>query len=216
MTKKKAGTTAPEKTQLTRLVPTQKRSRERYELILATAAELIAEQGSDALKMSDIVEKSGVPFGSLYQYFPDKLTIIGTLAERFHLEGRACVEAELVDVKNQKDLHAALLRIVDAYYFIFQQEPLLRHIWYATQGDRALQQLDADDMNALSAILAKVMRTLKPDSDSKDIEIIAALIMQMIATAVRYAIRIDPDEGTKSLEMFKRFLPKNVSSLLAP
>jgi AcrR family transcriptional regulator len=37
--------------------------------------------------MSDIVERSGVAFGSLYQYFPDKRAIIGTLAERYDASG---------------------------------------------------------------------------------------------------------------------------------
>ena len=43
----------------------------------------MAEKGSEAFRMSDVVERSGVPFGSLYQYFPDKTAIIGTLAERY-------------------------------------------------------------------------------------------------------------------------------------
>ena len=50
----------------------------------ACAAELMAEKGSEAFRMSDIVERSGVPFGSLYQYFPDKTAIIDTLAERYN------------------------------------------------------------------------------------------------------------------------------------
>jgi AcrR family transcriptional regulator len=70
-----------------RLVPTQKRSRERFERILQCARELMAEKGSEAFRMSDIVERTGVPFGSLYQYFPDKTAIIGTLAERYNAIG---------------------------------------------------------------------------------------------------------------------------------
>jgi hypothetical protein len=41
--------------------------------------------------MSDIVARSGVPFGSLYQYFPDKTAIIGTLAQRYNVIGRDCL-----------------------------------------------------------------------------------------------------------------------------
>src|SRR6266852_4862182 len=80
---------------LARLVPTQQRSRERFERILESAAEIIAEKGSEAFRMSDIVERTGVPFGSLYQYFPDKTAIIGTLAERYNAIGRDCVRRDL-------------------------------------------------------------------------------------------------------------------------
>ena len=45
--------------------------------------------------MSDIVERTGVAFGSLYQYFPDKTAIIGTLAERYNAVGRDCVRRDL-------------------------------------------------------------------------------------------------------------------------
>ena len=66
-----------------RRTPTQQRSRERQERILAVATQLIASKGSDSLKMSEIAERSEISIGSLYQYFPDKSSVIRTLAERY-------------------------------------------------------------------------------------------------------------------------------------
>src|SRR5689334_15412879 len=111
---------------ISRLVPVQKRSRERYEHILATAAELLAEKGSEAFRMSELVERAGVAFGSLYQYFPDKTAIIGTLAERYNQVGRDCVVRDLSAVRTISDLHPALCRIVDSYYRMFIDEPVMR------------------------------------------------------------------------------------------
>src|ERR1700754_675071 len=101
---------------IARLVSVQKRSRERYEHILASAAELLAVKGSEAFRMSELVERTGVAFGSLYQYFPDKAAIIGTLAERYNQIGRDCVARDLAAVNALSDLHPALCRIVDSYY----------------------------------------------------------------------------------------------------
>src|SRR6266404_3288570 len=101
---------------LARLVPTQKRSRERFERILESAAEVMAEKGSEAFRMSDIVERTGVAFGSLYQYFPDKTAIIGTLAERYNAIGHDCVRKELSALKALGDLHDVLCHITDSYY----------------------------------------------------------------------------------------------------
>ena len=50
----------------TRRNPTQQRSRERQERILAVATQLIAAKGSDQLKMSEIAERSEISIGSLY------------------------------------------------------------------------------------------------------------------------------------------------------
>src|SRR5262245_1644489 len=60
-----------------RKMPVQKRSRERVERMLAVATELIAEKGSDALRMGEVAERSGVSIGSLYQFFPDKTALLG-------------------------------------------------------------------------------------------------------------------------------------------
>ncbi len=81
------------------------------ERLLAAAAALIAEEGSDAMRMSEVAEKAGVSIGSLYQYFPDKAAIIRTLAERYNTEDRACIEAELADVHSAAGLRAALGRL---------------------------------------------------------------------------------------------------------
>src|SRR5262245_22704948 len=126
---------------LARLAPTQQRSRERYERILQCAVEVMTEKGSEAFRMSDIVERSGIGFGSLYQYFPDKTAIIGTLAERYNGIGRNCVRRDLSALSSMKDLHPTLCRITDGYYQMFIDEPVMRDIWTATQADRALQQL---------------------------------------------------------------------------
>ena len=205
---------AEKSSEIQRLVPTQKRSRERYEIILSTAAEIIAEKGSESFKMSDIVERAGVPHGSLYQYFADKIAVIGTLAERSNLEGRACVEAELANVSNQKELHAALLRIIDGYYQMFLDEPLMKDIWHATQSDHSLQKLDSDDMDALAGMLAGVMQRLKPGCDAHTVSIVSSLIMHLIAAAVRHAISIEPEEGQMTLNAFKRMFPKTLTVLL--
>src|SRR5882724_5215830 len=143
---------------LARLVPTQRRSRERFERILGTAAEIMAEKGSEAFRMSDIVERTGVPFGSLYQYFPDKTAIIGTLAERYNAIGHDCVRWDLAAVERPEDLYPALCRIVDSYYRMFIDEPVMRDIWQATQADRALQKLDEDDGAYLSGLLADAVQ----------------------------------------------------------
>src|SRR4051794_33159501 len=87
-----------------RRAPSQQRSRDRVERILAVAAELIAKGGSDAMKMSELAEQADISIGSLYQYFPDKSAIILTLAARYNAEGRACIAAGLADARDMDGL----------------------------------------------------------------------------------------------------------------
>ena len=198
---------------LARLVPTQQRSRERFEKILGCAAELMAEKGNEAFRMSDVVERSGVPFGSLYQYFPDKKAIIGTLADRYNAIGRDCVRRDLASVRSTRDLYPALCRITDSYYRMFIEEPVMRDIWQATQADRALQKLDEEYGAYLAGLLGDALRRVAPDAPAAALASFSQLIMTLIAATVRHAITQQPREAARILTLFKRMLPKNLAAL---
>lgn len=197
---------------MARLVPTQKRSRERFERILECAAAVMAEKGSEAFRMSDIVERTGVPFGSLYQYFPDKAAVIGTLAVRCNAVGRECVRRDLSAMERLADMHAALCRIVDSYYRMFIDEPVLRDIWQATQADRMLQQIDEEDAAYLAGLLTQALLRVSPGTERPAVETFSQLVMTLIAAAVRHAITLAPDEAQRTLALFKRMLPKDVTA----
>src|SRR5688572_25835761 len=92
--------------------PAQQRSQERRERILAVASDLIADKGSEPLKMSEIAQLAGISIGSLYQYFPDKRAVVRTLAERFATENRRCVDAALAAVHDEAGLVAAFSGLV--------------------------------------------------------------------------------------------------------
>ncbi|MBB4567438.1 AcrR family transcriptional regulator [Rhizobium leucaenae] len=196
-----------------RRIPSQQRGRERVERILSVAMELIEENGSDALRMGEIVEKAGVSFGSLYQYFPDKTAIIRVLAERFNEQGRQCVEIELARVKSGADLQGVLGSIVDGYYAMFRDEPVMRDIWHATQADKLLQEIDAEDMEWHSQAFLAVLHRLWPERDSEELARIARLTMQLVAAAVRYAISIEKEEGDRAIALFKAMLPADIGAV---
>jgi AcrR family transcriptional regulator len=198
---------------LGRLVPVQRRSRERFERILASASELMAEKGSEAFRMTDVVERSGVAFGSLYQYFPDKTAIIGTLAERYNQIGRDCVARNLSGMKAAEELHPVLASITDGYYQMFVDHPVMRDIWTATQADRSLQQLDAEDGEYLAGLLSEAVKRVAPDVSRTALSDFSQLTMTLIAAAVRHAITLEPREAKRILALFKRLLPRDLSAL---
>jgi AcrR family transcriptional regulator len=197
-----------------RRVPTQARSRERVERMLASATTLIAQKGSDALRMSEVAELAGVSIGSLYQFFPDKSSLIRTLAERYNAEGVACVRAELAPVTNAAELRAALERVVDGYYEMFLAEPVMRDLWWATQADKTLQDVDDEDMRAHTTLLRDVLVRLHPGHDPAALGTLALLTMQLVATAVRLAISVDRAEGDAVVATFKRMLPTDLAGTL--
>lgn len=192
-----------------RRAPTQRRSRERFEAILACARELLVEKGSDAFRMSDIVERTGIPFGSLYQYFPDRTAVIATLAERYNAVGRECVARELKAIQGPDDLHAALCRITDGFLRMYRREPAMVALWDATRADPRLQALDREDCEHLAGLLNEAMRPhYRGKADA--LERFTRLVLTLIGAAVRYAITLEDRDARRTLAQFKAMLPDRV------
>ncbi|MDX8460883.1 TetR/AcrR family transcriptional regulator [Mesorhizobium humile] len=184
--------------------PAQQRSRERVERMLAAASALIAEQGSDAMRMGEVAEKAGVSIGSLYQFFPDKRAIVWALAERYTAEGQACISAALKEVEDAEGFKSAFSELVDIYYQLFLAEPVIRDVWSGTQADKALRALELADSRANAEFLVAVLKRLRPDADPVQLETTAFLVWQMGEAAVRLAISVDREEGDRLVEAYKR------------
>ncbi len=60
----------------------QKRSRERVELILAAASELLAQGGVNALTTRSLAEHAGIPVATIYRYFDNRDAIIAAYLGR--------------------------------------------------------------------------------------------------------------------------------------
>ena len=192
--------------------PNQHRSRERVERILAAAAALIAEKGSDAMRMGEVAAKAGVSIGSLYQYFPDKAAIILRLAERYNAAGRACIAAALATPRSMKELRAAFMGLIDTYYALFLAEPVMRDIWSGTQADKALREIELADSRANGAILADALARLRPAADRAGLATSAFLIMQLGEATMRLAISVERAEGDGLVGAYKRLVDRELAA----
>lgn len=188
----------------TRRNPTQRRSRERQERILAVATQLIAAKGSDQLKMSEIAERSEISIGSLYQYFPDKSSVIRTLAERYNAESRRCIEEALGAVEDMQGLQAAFSCLLDEYYEFVLSTPAMRDIWSGMQADKQLLELELQESRLAGSMLAAAMLRAHPGADPVRMADAAFLIWHLGEATMRLAVSSAPEEGRRLVEAFRR------------
>ena len=194
--------------------PTQARARERVERILAAATALIAETGSDAVRMTELAERAGVPIGSLYQYFPDKPAILRTLAMRVMERVRDGLRQNLEGLEDAKDAIMRVDATMVGYYDLFLNEPVTRDIWSATQSDKALQELDIEDSRENGRIFSAALKHLVPKRNHARLETASFLLMQLSGSAVRLAIAVGRKEGDRQIAEFRSIMRRELESLL--
>ncbi len=184
--------------------PSQTRSREKVKLILDCATALIAEQGSDAMRMSEVAQNAGISIGALYQYFPDKTAIVRVLAQRYNQEARECIEQGLMQVQTLPQLIEAFNCLIDEYYALFMAEPVMRDIWAATQANKTLREEEVAESRLNGALLAATLRRLRPQAESARVENMAFLLMHLGEATMRLAVSTDPDEGRELVTSYKQ------------
>jgi AcrR family transcriptional regulator len=65
-----------------KLQPTQARGQDTYEIVLATAGEMLHEFGFEQLTTNAICKRAGLTPPALYRYFPNKYAILKALGDR--------------------------------------------------------------------------------------------------------------------------------------
>lgn len=193
--------------------PTQKRSRERVERMLAAAVELIGSQGSDAMKMGEVAEKAGVSIGSLYQFFPDKSAIIRSLAERHTSMGRSCIDGALAPVHTRDQLFTAFADLFDAYYAIFRASPVTRDVWSGMQADKRLREIELADSRANALALINALDRVEPSAEPDKRAAATFLIWQLGEATMRLAVSVPRKEGDAMVEAFKRMALRELAEL---
>jgi AcrR family transcriptional regulator len=83
-----------------RKLPQQDRSRITVEAILESTARILAEEGYDKANTNYIAQRAGISVGSLYQYFPNKESLMAALLKQHSNEIAELIESKLNNLFN--------------------------------------------------------------------------------------------------------------------
>jgi len=79
--------------------PTQARARRTVDLILEAAAQILARDGEEKLTTNHIAERAGFSIGTLYQYFPNRESILDALIDRERESSDRRIRAALAQIE---------------------------------------------------------------------------------------------------------------------
>ena len=138
-----------------RKAPQQKRSQNTMDVILQATGELICTRGLDGFGTNQIADRAGVSIGSLYQYSPDKESILACLIRDMR---RQMLQDFRNAVENTKDqpMVVAIEELVTAALRHHMKNPeLTQHL------ERAEDDLPLDhETQALKMAMAEVVTNL--------------------------------------------------------
>jgi AcrR family transcriptional regulator len=146
-------------------VPRQERARVTYASVLDAAARIVATRGYSELTTNHVARAAGVAIGSVYEYFPDKETIVAEVARRAMRE-MAAELAEGLDatreVAEREGLEVALRRWVALLFRIVED----RRALLAGLGNVAFLR-DLDEVRALPAAMVALAGGGRPLASSR-------------------------------------------------
>ena len=197
-----------------RRVPSQTRSREKYEHILSAAKALIGEKGNDSVSMREISKHSGVALASIYQYFPDKNAILKAIMEGYFERIREMIVGLIEPCETVEDLSQNLLKGIDFFYALFINDTALAALWSGLQASKELKELDAKDSQINAHIIAQKICSLVDAQDKQQIDDAIFLIISMAGATVRLALTVPAPQGERLVIELKQLITLRIDSLV--
>lgn len=151
-------------------VPKQARSRKKFNAILDTALRLFHEKGYEQVSVREIARECGQPIASVYQYFPNKLSIVRQLWERYTHALADFLGEEFLDLMGKPDtgsLHRVTANIVDHMVAYHREHPEFLDIWRCVDSSPELRALNRQDTINVASAIAGVVCQIDPDADAE-------------------------------------------------
>tara|TARA_Y100000815_G_C13346072_1_gene502107 strand:+ start:1777 stop:2382 length:606 start_codon:yes stop_codon:yes gene_type:complete len=158
----------------------QARARATQEAIVEAAARILEADGASALTTNRIAERAGVSIGSLYQYFPDKRSVIAQLLRR---ERAALLDDVRAASDGGGDPFAAVGALVDAALRHQFARPAMAMELERVETGLAMDNEEIALAAAIETAIGNILRRLDPQADAATARDVVAICRAIVNTA---------------------------------
>lgn len=186
--------------------PSQERSRDRVERILDATAELLVDTSADKITTAAIAETAGVPIGSVYQYFPNKLAILAELARRVMEEVDLKTASLIAEDFGVLPWDQAIDRAIDATIQGYAEQPGYLQLLLSIRPTPEFRAITDESNERVAAILAfhPALQSLIP---SDRIELVTRAAIQAANSLQDWALsEDDPAQRNRIISEMKTLL----------
>ncbi len=178
--------------------PSQERSRDRVERILDATAELLAELPVDKMTTAAIAEKAGVPIGSVYQYFPNKLAVLALLARRVMEKVDLQTASLIAEDFGVLPWDQAIDRAIDATMQGYAEQPGYVQLLLSIRPTPEFGAITDESNERVAAMLAlhpALQSVIPPDR----LELVTRSAIRAVNSLQDWALSVDDPETTDEI-----------------
>lgn len=176
----------------TRKLPKQARAQATVEAILTATAEVLVEVGYDRATTNAIARRAGVSIGSLYQYYPNKESLVTALCERHMSETMGLLVTEIAQLRSQP-LEQAVHALVVTLLRMHAMAPRLHRVFIEQMprisGFERIAEIDRIIIRLICGELAGREERLRP----KNLELAVFLLVHSVQAITHAAVLDRPD-----------------------
>lgn len=171
--------------------PTQARSKATVDTILEATTRILKKQGFDGLSTNAVASQAGVSIGSLYQYFPNKESLVRALIDRHMEDMNAAIFAELKRVAEMPMAQAARA-VVELTIRAHAVDPELHRV-LTEQVPRIGKLSRLREMDELMhRMVAGLLAARKRDLAIRDPDLAAFILVSTIEAVIHRAALLYP------------------------
>jgi AcrR family transcriptional regulator len=196
-----------------RRMPMQARSRERVDRILDAAAQLLIEEGYDAVKTNHIAKRAGVSIGSIYQFYPNRYAIFHALAVRYMDRISDILSGHMGPDAPERPWPEVIDEVIDILAEMWRTEPAFLAVWSAIQHTPELRESDEHYSTIfVNDILANYLQTVLPLAARQRRQTIARIVFEISQRLLDHSMQCGPEQDDGVIEELKLLMHAYLSA----
>jgi len=186
---------------------TQSRSRASVSAILEASSQVLAEDGYSAFNTNVVARRAGVSVGTLYQYFPNKESLLAAVQQK-HLDEIASALERAFSFP-ELSLSAAVERMIEAVIAVHNINPGL-HTVLREEAVRLDAKGNEDQVYGLLDFrLRELFEAHRAEIKVRDLSLAAFVVVSIVEGTLHAALRRHPEtikSGSLARELVKAVL----------
>lgn len=180
--------------------PQQKRSLEKKERILKSAAKLFEKHGFDEVAVNRIAREAGVSVGTFYAYYQDKRDVFISVMQEFSRRLHECLHKTVIEVKNEDlSLEQAVRKVIKNHRQSHEKEKgLHQEILIQSLKDEEIKRLHFRDehriINEVKELLADYPNTVEFEDPEAAMFVFVHTVDELVHYLAFFGSSIDEDK----------------------